>query len=1305
MFKNILALARSKNYNRKLLTPLFDEEFYQSEYPDLAAWRGKLIDHYLLFGSSEGRNPNRFFDSNWYLSMNSDIKLGGRSALQHYIEIGESEGRWPHPLFNPRWYLDRHEDVSQGGISPFQHFFSNGMEERREFSPFFDMGWYMQKYPEVATSKVHPAVHFLTMGVSQSLDPNDSFSSTWYLADNPDVARSGVHPYIHYLRYGRFEGRPPLPHITYFKRVGFLPKVELDFASFHSAFDASDVLPSTRAQIPDLQISTSAASVVSFDVWSTLLHRDCHPDEIKFQSARALFLISYLDLKEGFRNIRDLYRSRLRAENKSAPKGDFEYRFDDAIPLWLAEVLHPHVSPEKLAKLATLLMQHEIVAEKRATHRDDSVNGFLKSLEKPVLFVSDFYLSSDVIEGLLRENGVAPLWMKRYSSSDYFENKRSGRLFSRILSDLNLKPSELLHIGDNAVADRDLPAALGINTYLYEDFGESERTAWFGKGFDALLQGNTNIHERRILALLEELCDPTESELFAVGIRLSIIAFSFCLSVLEDAISRGTKTVFFFTREGIFFRDVYNAIVAADPYNLEYPSSAVLPVSRRATFAASLKTLDPNELMRLWSMYSTQSLRGLTSSLNLDEETVKKSASKYDLNYDEPMEFPWKNQKFLAMIKDEAFIEHAELQIAKQKHSLSLFLKQNNFEDGNGEAVIVDIGWRGTIQDNLAWLTNFSTRGHYLALFQFLNTQHPKSSKTGWLGDVNNGGDQGIRDQVAPLEMLFNGIGGSVSSYEERPDGVAAVREIIPAEELVVKRIEPIQKGMLHAVEHLTRYVRLHGLTATDLRQLARDVTLNLVEKPPTSVADIFGALTHNESFGTGQLDEVGGNFDPSKLLKTISGRELHYSFGSWLENVRWPEAAVRQENVSQWWNEANLYQKAFVPLAVSKTHSPAILKLRGNRVAVYAPGVLRASGGHRTIFNVTRRLADMGMEPYIFLDGLGDGIPVVEEYLTGTGAHIHTSWSHSITASIAFATIAHSASYVAQNVSAASKFYLVQDAEALFNPVGDAYLVGENSYAQGLQHITIGNWLTHVIQNQYDASASPAGLGVDTAIYRVLSDGPRENAVCMLYQPEKPRRGNALALAALRLLKQWNPDIQIYMYGSNVRAEIDFDAVQLGVITDLKILNSLYNKCRAGLCISLSNPSRIPFEMMAAGCRPVDLYRYNNLMDYDSEMAVLAYQNPSSVALALEIALAKTDEKTLKTSIAKPSSRTLEWENDAVVGHVLASVEQNGNYGRFNVSQTYLETPVIFKDSDTHSAEAFCAWQRRLADARITAP
>lgn len=116
-------------------------------------------------------------------------------------------------------------------------------------------------------------------------------------------------------------------------------------------------------------------------------------------------------------------------------------------------------------------------------------------------------------------------------------------------------------------------------------------------------------------------------------------------------------------------------------------------------------------------------------------------------------------------------------------------------------------------------------------------------------------------------------------------------------------------------------------------------------------------------------------------------------------------------------------------------------------------------------------------------------------------------------------------------------------------------------------------------------------------------------------------------------IVKYLRPDVKIYLYGSRVKGNVWFEHENLGIIS-LEKCNELYNKCSIGLCISSSNPSRIPFEMMAAGLPVVELHMENNLYDMPEEAVLLAHYTPESIAEAI-IRLLDDPDLQIKMSIA----------------------------------------------------------------------
>jgi GT2 family glycosyltransferase len=74
-------------------SPLFDPDFYLSEYPDLAAAGADPAAHYFLHGGQEGRNPGPYFLTSEYLRQNPEVVAANMNALYHYESRGRADGR------------------------------------------------------------------------------------------------------------------------------------------------------------------------------------------------------------------------------------------------------------------------------------------------------------------------------------------------------------------------------------------------------------------------------------------------------------------------------------------------------------------------------------------------------------------------------------------------------------------------------------------------------------------------------------------------------------------------------------------------------------------------------------------------------------------------------------------------------------------------------------------------------------------------------------------------------------------------------------------------------------------------------------------------------------------------------------------------------------------------------------------------------------------------------------------------------------------------------------------------------------
>ena len=92
---------------------------------------------------------------------------------------------------------------------------------------------------------------------------------------------------------------------------------------------------------------------------------------------------------------------------------------------------------------------------------------------KQIIIITDMYLDKKTIVEILTICGYRD-YDKIYISSVCGEKKSHGKIFKRILSELNIPANTMLHIGDNWKSDYFMPKIKGIKTYWYKDGMKSE---------------------------------------------------------------------------------------------------------------------------------------------------------------------------------------------------------------------------------------------------------------------------------------------------------------------------------------------------------------------------------------------------------------------------------------------------------------------------------------------------------------------------------------------------------------------------------------------------------------------------------------------------------------------------------------------------------------------------------------------------------------------------------------------------------------------------------------------------------------
>lgn len=89
-----LKFTRDRNLIQR--SHLFDRQWYLFKNPDVEKSGIDPIQHYLLHGHKEGRDPSQLFSTNEYLTANPDVSAQKMNPLVHYIRHGKKEGRSIH---------------------------------------------------------------------------------------------------------------------------------------------------------------------------------------------------------------------------------------------------------------------------------------------------------------------------------------------------------------------------------------------------------------------------------------------------------------------------------------------------------------------------------------------------------------------------------------------------------------------------------------------------------------------------------------------------------------------------------------------------------------------------------------------------------------------------------------------------------------------------------------------------------------------------------------------------------------------------------------------------------------------------------------------------------------------------------------------------------------------------------------------------------------------------------------------------------------------------------------------------------
>lgn len=617
--------------------------------------------------------------------------------------------------------------------------------------------------------------------------------------------------------------------------------------------------------------------IISFDVWDTIIKRKCHPEEIKLYTARYIVLKYNNNLKEKYKNIYEILNLRNQIEadlcKESKEKGfDGECRIIDVF-----NKIKEIIFTDEIEDISEELLRVEINREKEMIYVNPKIiKIFEKYKDLKMYCISDFYMSADNLKELLDYLNLDVKFEKIFSSADYLLNKREGNLYKKAEEELNIKPEEHIHVGDNVYSDIQKAKELGIETIKIEreavEFKPEE-----ARKFDF----NFSKHKKEEKRL--------EDKLYNIGIKLSPLLYFFGYNIIEYAIKNNISKVYYSTREGETFIKIHELIKNENVFGVELPECEILEVSRMATFSASLKEFSIAELLRLWSQYRVQSMKALFKTLAIDIEKYKGYMGKHNINIEEDIVEPWFDIRVQNLCHDNEFLNEINKDIKRKRDELLKYFEEKKGIVNDEEPLfMVDIGWRGTIQDNIAYIfDNKKVGGYYITLYDYYNYQPKNTYKLKFIKDRNIRMNE-VAKMITLLEWIFNPNSGSVIEYK---DGEAIRKAKKEESEAIKNTVKYIQDGMLEGARVINQYLKVHPYEAKEFDGYICELLRDLNKNPDKELVDVYYGIVFNDTFGTGAYVKKDNRLTFFQKLNIFKCRDM-------LRKEDWKEAFMAYNNM-----------------------------------------------------------------------------------------------------------------------------------------------------------------------------------------------------------------------------------------------------------------------------------------------------------------------------------------------------------------------------------------------------------------------
>lgn len=388
--------------------------------------------------------------------------------------------------------------------------------------------------------------------------------------------------------------------------------------------------------------------------------------------------------------------------------------------------------------------------------------------------------------------------------------------------------------------------------------------------------------------------------------ELATPLFYFIATLHNALVEQGVEQVYFLSREGqplMRMFEMYRERVGG------HITSHYLEVSRRSTLLPSLAPLAEENFETLFRQYRRISLLEFLSSLGLEAQTRSIAQALGLPNGAEGRreeDLPT-SPTFAALKALPQFQALYESERVARRSAFIDYLSELSGGTPPARLVIVDVGWKGTIQDNLFALLcrNGDTpvralTGYYVGLVAE-GAAGLNNDKYGLLFSSVNAPSPKFRvfsENRALFEVVLAADHGSIVSYETTADSRAQpIRGEFEESEMLAAEVFPVQRQLFERFERLVAAMPPEGTPGSPLPfEEVVQAHARMVFNPTLRERSWFSSVFHVENYGV---------FERSRFATPASQPKL-------IQRLRFLKQVLRRRDVGAlgFWPWSTLYER-----------------------------------------------------------------------------------------------------------------------------------------------------------------------------------------------------------------------------------------------------------------------------------------------------------------------------------------------------------------------------------------------------------